>query len=775
MLQGASKPKFAAGLAALCWLLLGLAAPARATVDHWTSETPPIPEFGQTTVLEGIACPAANQCTAIGYASNFTGWQVTLAEIWSGGSWAIQETPNPPGFTPKPILAGISCASTSACVAVGSYKAFGVRVPMAMHWNGTSWSLAYPPRPEGAGEARLEAVSCTASNACTGAGYYQNSENEALPLVVRWNGTSWALQTVPKPEGSEETVLRGISCSSSTACTGVGSYKTAGALKPVAAQWNGTTWEAQIPPAEKMSAGSLEAVSCVSGTTTCVATGWLVNGSTMTLAEHWNGEKWEQKFPPNPEKSESASLDGISCGSKSVCIATGDHQGTSTGGGMAVRWDGSSWELHFPKSPVEGSSTFPAVSCAAEKSCMAAGFYEESEEELRPLTASYARIETPVNTAIPVVSPTVPETGKAASATTGTWTNEPTSYSYQWKRCNGSGLECVNIAGATGATYYPLAADVEKTLKVEVTASNLAGNATAASSATEKVKKAGLITEFALPVSSHPRGIAPGSDEKLWFADSGTNKIGKITTAGSVTEYAVGAGGGSEPMGITNGPDGNLWFSFSNPKSRVAKVTTSGTFTQYELSKTMLSGREIAKGPDGNLWFTATEGRVGKITTSGTFTPYEVGGEPTGVTAGPDGNVWVTENSGKKIAKLTTSGTVTEYSLPFATLPWGITSGPDEKLWFGASGKVGKISTAGTITEYNLPVAGEVRGITEGPDGLLWFAHYGADRIGKITTGGTVTEYSLPPGSKPWDVAAGSDGNVWFTLGGSNRIGMIEP
>ncbi len=38
------------------------------------------------------------------------------------------------------------------------------------------------------------------------------------------------------------------------------------------------------------------------------------------------------------------------------------------------------------------------------------------------------------------------------------------------------------------------------------------------------------------------------------------NKIGKITTSGSITEYPIPTSS-SYPIGITAGPDGNLWFT----------------------------------------------------------------------------------------------------------------------------------------------------------------------------------------------------------------------
>jgi hypothetical protein len=93
----------------------------------------------------------------------------------------------------------------------------------------------------------------------------------------------------------------------------------------------------------------------------------------------------------------------------------------------------------------------------------------------------------PENTALPVVSPTTPTIGKAESTTNGTWTNEPTSYTYAWLRCSTAGTECVSIAGATSSSYTVVEADAGHTLVSAVTAINAFGSTTAQSKATGKI------------------------------------------------------------------------------------------------------------------------------------------------------------------------------------------------------------------------------------------------------------------------------------------------
>ena len=69
-----------------------------------------------------------------------------------------------------------------------------------------------------------------------------------------------------------------------------------------------------------------------------------------------------------------------------------------------------------------------------------------------------------------------------------------------------------------------------------------------------------MITEYPVPVNSGPYGIVTGPDGALWFTEYFGNTIGRITTVGVVTEYAVSTAD-SEPTGITAGPDNALWFT----------------------------------------------------------------------------------------------------------------------------------------------------------------------------------------------------------------------
>ncbi len=295
------------------------------------------------------------------------------------------------------------------------------------------------------------------------------------------------------------------------------------------------------------------------------------------------------------------------------------------------------------------------------------------------------------------------------------------------------------------------------------------------------------ISEFFFSSSHGSFMIAAGPDGNLWFTEPSANKIGKITTEGKITEYAIPTAY-SSPGGITGGPDGNVWFTESSA-NKIARITPAGAITEFPLS----SGSAhqpigITSGPDGRLWFAEyAANKIGRITTAGAITEFALPTTGTGIqqiTRGPDGRLWFTEWFAGKVGKITTSGSIVEYTLPsdLYRYPLGITSGPDGNLWFvewGPANKIAKITTSGQLTEYPIPTESPNEypypyGIAAGADGNLWFTLQGGNRIGRITTAGAITQYKASTASGPTGIAAGPDGNLWFTEYYTGRIGRIS-
>jgi streptogramin lyase len=211
-----------------------------------------------------------------------------------------------------------------------------------------------------------------------------------------------------------------------------------------------------------------------------------------------------------------------------------------------------------------------------------------------------------------------------------------------------------------------------------------------------RITTAGIITEYAVPCCGQISGLAAGPDGTLWFTQN--NRIGRITTAGVViSQYALPSAE-TRAGAIAAGPDGAMWFSEFIPGpvgsnasgiNRIGRITTAGSVTEYALPQSpVLQGvGGMTAGSDGAIWFTEyNAGRIGRISMSGVVTEYDGIGFPASICSGPDGALWFTEASDvdwvRTIGRMTTSGDYTLYSAPVQNINGGaITTGPDGALW----------------------------------------------------------------------------------------------
>jgi len=97
----------------------------------------------------------------------------------------------------------------------------------------------------------------------------------------------------------------------------------------------------------------------------------------------------------------------------------------------------------------------------------------------------------PANNASPAISGTA-AVGQTLTATAGTWSNSPTTYTYSWEHCDSSGNNCATTStapatSATTNTYTVKPADDTFTIRVSVVAKNNIGSGSPAQSAATSI------------------------------------------------------------------------------------------------------------------------------------------------------------------------------------------------------------------------------------------------------------------------------------------------
>jgi virginiamycin B lyase len=177
----------------------------------------------------------------------------------------------------------------------------------------------------------------------------------------------------------------------------------------------------------------------------------------------------------------------------------------------------------------------------------------------------------------------------------------------------------------------------------------------------ERLRTGGVVASFRLNgqrSALHMTGIAPGPDGALWFTQRGDGRdagdgIGRMTTDGRYASWPLPRRRAA-PTRIVAGPDGTLWFTEQDAHA-IGRITTAGAITEFPLTSG-LSPYDIVSGADGALWFTA-DGCLGRITTAGEVSAWPIRGAKRllGIAAARDGSFWVADDLANSVRHIAPS------------------------------------------------------------------------------------------------------------------------
>jgi hypothetical protein len=306
------------------------------------------------------------------------------------GAWAIVPTPDPSGDWGSgalDALHAVSCASTTFCMAAGSYvprpQQPGVyrSYPLFELWDGTTWSVLASPTGGG-----ISGISCSSAHFCMAVGvtniHNGGSHLGEFSLAEVWRGVRWSVAASPPPPPgvpAYEVQLGSVACTSRNSCVAVGSY---GEVRSPRAQtliesWDGARWSLNHSPSPGGPPGGLNvltAVSCTAaGGAICAAVGYeaaSTDGHAHAIVEVDHHGTWSLDLAVGTATSESSHLYGVSCSLARACVAVGALVAGTTDQLLEVNWDGHAWSvLPARSSAVVGV----AVTCSSEATCAEVG------------------------------------------------------------------------------------------------------------------------------------------------------------------------------------------------------------------------------------------------------------------------------------------------------------------------------------------------------------------------------------------------------------------
>jgi hypothetical protein len=251
-----------------------------------------------------------------------------------------------------------------------------------------------------------------------------------------------------------------------------------------------------------------------------------------------------------------------------ISTTTGSWSATGT---FTYQWQSSSDNSTWADISGATSSTFVLTSSEASKYVRVQIVNTTSSGAGIAQSASRSKVGAPFNTALPAITGTL-KIGSTQTVSTGTWSNTPTSYSYQWQKSS-DGISWINLSDETANTYVPTFDVANLQIRVNVGGVNTVDTATVTSA---------VISGFVPPQAT----VVP--------AITGTRTTGQTLTSSSGTWPSTSSGYLYQWQRSSDG--GVTWTSISGATSSTYVLATAdaGYQIRSQVSLTANAGSSSA-------------------------------------------------------------------------------------------------------------------------------------------------------------------------------------
>jgi chitodextrinase len=254
--------------------------------------------------------------------------------------------------------------------------------------------------------------------------------------------------------------------------------------------------------------------------------------------------------------------------------------------------------------------TFTGLTCGtsytlAYEAFDAAGNTTNRNEATTVRSTTSCPVAAPSNTLLPSISG-IAQVGQSLVVLQGSWTGSPTSYAYQWLRCDSAGAACSPIPGATASSYTVASADVSRTLRATVTATNSGGSTSATS-----VQTLPTSLPASPPVNTALPTISGVAQVRSTLSTSAGTWTGSPTPTYSY-EWRRCDGGGANCAAIPGAQGQTYTLAITDQAAtlRVAVTATNsaGSATAVSMQTTTVAPPPSASPGGANLWIDTTAG-----------------------------------------------------------------------------------------------------------------------------------------------------------------------
>jgi plastocyanin len=346
-------PVFGAGAS----IQAGACAPAWGTVSSANN-----PDWDQNS-LRGVSARSDTNVLAVGISqSNVSGDAATLGEQWDGAHWNLVPTASPGN---EASLNDVHFVNSGDAWAVGETYTGTYWQSLVERWTGAGFVRVASPNAHTSANSTndLKDVGGAADDAWA-VGSTTAGLGLVRPFILHFDGSTWSKTAVPANPGSSDYSLAGVTRLTSSPAWAVGSFFNGSRDVPMVLRWNGTSWSV-VSGVPKPGTGNARLVAVREFSSTNVwAVGFVVEaGGTHTLVMHYDGSSWKRVSSPNGFGSNS--LEGIAGRTGHDIWAVGSADNTGQGGleaTLILHYDGHSWRQVSSPSP---SAKFDSLSAVA--------------------------------------------------------------------------------------------------------------------------------------------------------------------------------------------------------------------------------------------------------------------------------------------------------------------------------------------------------------------------------------------------------------------------